>query len=89
MPQCAFPIPDPDDLQLRPMTDEEHRGFRFACQSLALWAAQIERNAKNLGGSGETVPLETMMIRGAQMTRGLADALERSTCLTPRGVSTG
>lgn len=81
MAQVAYPMPDPDDLRSRPMTDEELAGYRHACNSLMLWASQIERNARNLSNCGETVPVDEMMRRGAQMTRGLAEALERATHL--------
>lgn len=77
MPQLAFPMPDPEDLRIRPMTPDEKRGFQYACQSLQLWAAQIERNARGLSNSGEMVPLDQMMSNGAKLTRGLAEALER------------
>jgi len=81
MAQVAYPMPDPDDLRSRAMTAEELAGYRHACNSLMLWASQIERNARGLSNSGEMVPLDEMMRRGAQMTRGLAEALERASHL--------
>ncbi|MBW4710709.1 hypothetical protein KX928_23210 [Roseobacter sp. YSTF-M11] len=77
----GFPLvdaPAQDDLRIRTMTDDEKRGFRFACQTMELWGAQIERNAAGLAGLDERVSLDQQMKSSARMLQGCATAMERT-----------
>lgn len=59
----------------RPLTEPERAGFLLACRMLALWAAQIQRNAAGLATQAEPDP---EMARNARFARALAESLERA-----------
>lgn len=68
----------------RPLTGPERAGYRLACRMLALWAAQIERNAAGLATAAQPDP---EMARNARFARALAESLEhaeRTAVLDPR-----
>lgn len=78
MDRFGFPLPDLEDLHARSMTADEKRGFSFACQTIQLWATQIENSAVNLAGHGQTIPLDQHIIKSARTAGGMADALDRT-----------
>lgn len=78
MDRFGFPLPDPADLRVREMNPDEKRGFNFACQTLQLWAVQIENSAVKLAGHGQTIPLDQHILKSARTVGGMADALERT-----------
>lgn len=59
----------------RPLTPSERAGYRLACRMLALWAAQIQRNAAGLATAAEPDP---ELARNARFARALAESVERA-----------
>lgn len=64
------------------MSDDERRGFDLACDTLILWAVQIEKSAEGLSQSGITVPLDQQMKNSAKFTQNLTQAM-RNTATRP------
>lgn len=65
-------------LTIKSLSAAERRGFVLACQTMDLWGAQLERNARGLDGAADPIPRGQMLAHNARICRGLAQALERS-----------
>lgn len=64
---------------MRRMTADERRGFDMACDTLALWGAQIERCGVSLAQDDEPIPRGRVQAHCGRMIQDLAAALQGAT----------
>lgn len=77
--QTGTGTPESDDFGPpfdRPMTEDERRGFNWACEALQVWGHQIVKNGFRTGGATAPVPLHEAMAHGGRMVTACAEALQ-------------